>query len=109
MGVPDAGTNRVPPEVRLVGDAASLVNVPLIPPRRWGMFGIRYPNIGRKAIHSPTFCEASNLVGAGETRCRRAVRRRIGRHNLDPRVARDRSAAATAPVDHSNDRFAPTR
>ncbi len=68
MGLPDAGTNRVPPEVRLVGGAASPVNVPLIPPCHWGMFGIRYPNIGRKASCSPTFCEISNLDGAGETR-----------------------------------------
>ncbi|MCZ6445560.1 MAG: hypothetical protein O6758_05180 [Planctomycetota bacterium] len=68
MGLPDAGTNRVPPEVRLVGEAASLMNVPLMPPRHWGMFGIRYPNIGRKATCSPTFCEVSNLDRAGESR-----------------------------------------
>ncbi len=109
MGVPDACTNRVPPEVRLVGDAASLVNVPQIGPRHWGMFGIRYPNIGRKASCSPTFCEISNLDRAGETRGRRAAHRRIGRQDLDPRFARDRSVPATTPVDRSNDRFAPTR
>ncbi len=68
MGLPDAGTNRAPPEVRLVGDAASPVNVPLKPACHWGMFGIRYPNIGRKASWSPTFCQVSNLDRAGESR-----------------------------------------
>ncbi len=67
MGPPDTGTNRVPPEVRMVGDAASPVNVPLIPPCHWGMFGIRYPNIDRKASGSPTFCEVSNLGRAVES------------------------------------------
>ena len=68
MGLPDAGTNRLHPEVRLVGDAALPVDGPLIPPCHWGMFGIRYPNIGRKATGSPTFCEVSNLDRAGESR-----------------------------------------
>ncbi len=67
MGLPDEGIDPVPPKVRLVGDAASRVNVPLIPPCHWGMFGIRYPNIGRKASCSPTFCEVSNLDRAGES------------------------------------------
>ncbi len=67
MGLPDTGTYRVALKVRLVGDAASPVNVPLIQPRHWGMFGISYPNIGRKASCSPTFCEVSNLDRAGES------------------------------------------
>ncbi len=68
MGLPDTGTNPVPPEVRLVGDVAPPVTIPLTPPDQFGMFGIRYPNIGRKASGSPTFCETSNLDGAGQTR-----------------------------------------
>ncbi|MCH8342490.1 MAG: hypothetical protein IH983_00705 [Planctomycetes bacterium] len=68
MGLPDAGTNRLHPEVRLVGDAAPPVNVPQKPQTYSCMFGIRYPNIDRKASCSPTFCEVSNLDRAGESR-----------------------------------------
>lgn len=59
MGLPDEGTNPVPPEVRPVGHAAPPVNVPQKPPTYSCMFGIRYPNIDRKASCSPTFCEVS--------------------------------------------------
>ena len=90
-------------------DAALPVDGPLIPPCHGDMFGIRYPNIDRNASCSPTFFEVSNLGRAGESRQRIATGRRIGRHNVDPRVGRDRSASATTRVDRSNDRFAPTR
>ena len=109
MGLPDEGIDPVPPKVRLVGDAASPVNGPLTPPCRGDMFGIRYPNIDRKASCSPIFFEVSSLDRAGDSRQRIATGRRKGRQNVASWVVRDRSASATTRVHRANDRFAPTR
>ena len=68
MGLPYEGTTPVPPEVWPVGHAAPPVSVSLEPLTYSSMFGIRYPNIDRKASGSPTFCEVSNLDLAGEPR-----------------------------------------